>query len=334
MILTLLVTAFLTTSGPTCCPASLPAPPVGTRPWPSADVVIAQSPVPGPVAGPVAGSVKGAMAAPLAIEDEPRADEADNQPATQPAPEVKEAASDVPEDAVKLLDEIERAGKDLRTFTADILYQVEDDLLGDKVIRAGEIIYDMGDAGDERSIAVLFNERIVNRRRREQLKHYIFTGRWLVEIDHDDKLFYKREIVAPGETFDPLKLGEGPFPLPVGQSRADVVERFFVGSIHLPGVGALARLRGMYDDLDGLRLRPRPGTPMAEDIKHIDLFYDRATRLPVGVDLVEVTGKRKTARLKDLRRNPTLDEATRAKLSVKEPDPKAWKVEIEPWKGG
>jgi hypothetical protein len=248
-----------------------------------------------------------------------------DEPAAKPGPE-----SDVAPEVIALLDEIERAGDDLRTFTADILYQVEDDLLGDKVIRAGEIIYDMGDEKG-RSIAILFDERIANRRRREQLKHYIFSGRWLVEIDHDDRLFYKREIVAPGESFDPLKLGEGPFPVPVGQSRDDVVKRFYVGKIHLPQYGLLRRLEGKYQ-LDGLRLRPRPDTAMAKDVKHIDIFYDRATRLPAGVDLVEVTGKRKTARLDDLRRNPELDAAARAKLSVEEPDPKEWKVEIEPWK--
>jgi hypothetical protein len=36
-------------------------------------------------------------------------------------------------------------------------------------------------------------------------------------------------------------------------------------------------------------------------------------------------------RLRDLKRNPTLDAAELKKLDIAEPDPKEWKIDIRPW---
>ena len=172
-----------------------------------------------------------------------------------------------------LLGELEKAGADLKTFTAKVFYEEEDALVGDIVRRTGEVIYRNPDKPDVKSFAILFNERIAGGRKRTQLKHYVFSGRWFVEVDHDQKMFFKYEVVAPGETFDPLKLGEGPFPLPIGQERDEVLERFDVTMIELPTDGPLRKLRDR-DPVDGLRLTPKPGIPAAEDYKYFELFWD------------------------------------------------------------
>jgi hypothetical protein len=294
-----LLIALIAAAGLLRCPAPLPpADAGGTGPRPA----------------------QAAVASPWACEDETA------PPAEQPAAAGQdEPAEDDP--VIALLDALERSADDLRTFTASIHYEVEDALLGEKVIRKGELVYRVDPVDGKKSFAILFNSRIANGRKRDQLKHYIFSDGWFVEVDHDEKLFIKRQVVAEGEEYDPLKLGEGPFPLPIGQAREDVLARFDVSLIELPDTGPLAKLKG-GKPVDGLRLIPRPGSQAAEDIDRIDLFYDRATHLPVGISIIEVNGDRKTARLEDLRRNPPLDEAALAKLSIEEPDPTEWRIDI------
>lgn len=228
---------------------------------------------------------------------------------------------------IALLDTLEHSAADLRSFTASIHYEVEDALLGEKVIRKGELVYRVEPEGGEKSFAILFESKIANGRKRDQLKHYVFSDGWFVEVDHQEKLFIKRQVVAEGEEYDPLKLGEGPFPLPIGQPREEVLARFDVSLIELPETGPLAKLKGKTA-VDGLRLIPKPDSAAAKDYAHIELFYDRDTRLPVGIDLIEVNGDRKTARLEGLQRNPLLDEAALAKLSIIEPDPTEWRIDI------
>ncbi len=267
-------------------------------------------------------------------------DKADSSAAaTEPDAESGSGGSGDP--VLDLLETLERSAESLSAFTASVHYEVEDALLGDKVIRKGELIYrvvpdanpgaaDPGAGAGEKSFAILFNSRIENRRKRDQRVHYIFSGRWLIEIDNDEKLFIKREIVRPGEEFDPFKLGQGPLPLPIGQSKDEVLARFDASLCKLPDDGPLKKLKGAVD-VDGLLLVPKPGSTAAEDFEQIEVFYDRKTHLPVGIKLIEAgSGNRKTARLDDAKRNPELTEAELAKLSIEEPDATQWRIDVRP----
>ena len=71
-----------------------------------------------------------------------------------------------------------------------------------------------------------FDTLIVADRRESIGQHYAFDGQWVVEKTPADKQFTKRQVVPPGEDFDPLRIGEGPFPVPVGQRKADILDRF------------------------------------------------------------------------------------------------------------
>ncbi len=259
------------------------------------------------------------------------------EPATQPAgPDAPNARPDDPPaadagaaiDAVidALLTRLEANAKDLSSFVAKIAYEKEDALLGRPELRTGEIIYRI--EGADKSFAVLFDTRIVNGRKENRLYHFIFDGRWLAEIDQENKQFIKREIVPPGKALDPLKLGEGPFPLPIGQAKTDVLARFLVTRIDVPQNGLLKTLK----NVDGLLLVPKPNTPESRDYARVEIFYDRETLLPVGINAIETNDDRKTVRLTDLRRNPKLDDAMMKKLDIADPDPKEWKIDIRPWK--
>jgi hypothetical protein len=227
-----------------------------------------------------------------------------------------------------VLARVEAAAKDLESFTADIAYEKESAELGRREVRTGQIIYRVDPETKAKSFAILFDFVIVNRVRRENKKHYIFNGRWLVEIDEQQKQFIKREIVPPGKTLDPLKLGEGPFPLPIGQSRDEVLARFDVTKPEeLPDEALLKDI----DMADGLLLVPKPGTAEFNEFARVEIYYDRATSLPVGIFAVEADDGRKIVRLRDLKRNPTLDAAELKKLDIAEPDPKEWRIDIRPW---
>lgn len=225
-----------------------------------------------------------------------------------------------------LLTRLEASAKDLTSFSARITYEKEDALLGRPELRTGEIIYRID--GENKSFAVLFDSRIINNRKESRLYHYIFDGRWLAEIDQEARQFIKREIVPPGKILDPLKLGEGPFPLPIGQAKSEVLQRFLVTKAEVPANGLLKSLK----DVDGLLLIPKPNTPESREYQRVEIFYDRATSLPVGINAIECNDDRKTVKLADLQRNPTMDAAMLSKLNIAEPDPRQWKIDIRPWK--
>ena len=241
-------------------------------------------------------------------------------PADAPKPQIPDAVND-------LLDRLEKSAPDLKSFTADIRYEKEDPLLGRKELRAGKLIYHHDPQSKEKSFAILFDAAIINGVERGEAKHYVFNGRWLAEIDHTNRQFIKREIVPPGKQLDPLKLGEGPFPLPIGQAKAEVLSRFDVTVANVPTEGLLKDL----DDVDGVSLTPKPGTREAEDFTKVELFYDRQTLLPVGMHTAEVNGDRKTVRLLDVKRNSPLNADQMGKLDIKEPDARTWRIDVRPW---
>ena len=251
------------------------------------------------------------------------------EPAATPEPQDRpRLIVDEPNPTHELLDRLEKSGADLRDFQAGIIYTKWDAVLNRREIRTGEVLYQVKPDGSKR-FAILLEHLFVGRRKREHRKHYVFDGSWLVEIDHEAKIFIKRQIVAPGKQFDPLKLGEGPFPLPLGQPKAEVLARFKVRRLLRPQDETLAKRLGDRP-VDGLLLVPRPQTPEADEIDHVEVFYDRETLLPVGILLVEVEGDRKMVILQDPRANEGVDEQ---KLSIEDPDPRdGWNIDIRPWK--
>jgi hypothetical protein len=131
--------------------------------------------------------------------------------------------------------------------------------------------------------------------------------------------------VPPGEHFDPLKLGEGPFPLPVGQPAKEVLARFEATALSQPQDATLAKALA-ETPAEGLMLVPRPGTSEAKDIRQVEIFYDPKLLLPVGLCLTETSGDRKTVLLRDLRRNQGVDEKL---LEVVAPNPKDCNIRVE-----
>ena len=223
----------------------------------------------------------------------------------------------------EILDFVECA--DVMSVTATVTYTRTDPILERREIRTGKILFRMSE-DNKREAAILFDTLIIGQRREEKQKHYIFSGRWMAEIDHENKQFIKRELVAPGEEgIDPFELGNGPIPLPIGQTKESVLKKFTVEKIEIPTEGPLSTLD---DSVVGLHLVPRSG----DEWEYIDLFYNPATWLPVGVRTVEKDGTKRVSRLTNIQLN-TLNEEDAKLLNIETPNPKEWSIDIRPWSG-
>lgn len=228
----------------------------------------------------------------------------------------------------ELLAAIEAAGGEVRNFRAGLSYEKFDKLLEESERRFGRVVLD--GSGKERRFAFLFEKFFDGSGRAEAMRdQWVYADGWIAEIDHDHKTFTKRQIVEPGKTFDPLKLGEGPFPLPLGQSKAEVVARFEASMCDLPDVPMLKALK----DVHGLRLIPKQGTAMARDTEKVEVFYDRSSLVPRAVVMLAVNGDRTTVLLLEPALNAGLNAADAELLVMPSPDPASWAIDIRPWQG-
>lgn len=242
--------------------------------------------------------------------------------ATSPAGEFRTARD--------LLVALERAGDTLRTLEAPIVYDRRFKLQGDRHIRRGTLYFsNQPDASGQRSraFAIVFNTLQVAGRFEDDPQTWVFDGRWLVEIRPAQKQFVKREVSRPGQPFDPLKIGEGPMPIPIGQEAAEILARYDAELLEagegLPENWALPGwLLGTYQ----LRLTPRPGMN-DDDFQTIRLWYEKQSLLPRMAITVNRGGDESIVYLDTPVANSPLPEGM---LRVTEPPASAgWQVQIE-----
>lgn len=194
-------------------------------------------------------------------------------------------------DAGALLAALERAGDGIETLQAQIQYDRRFLLQGDRHIRRGMLYFAQrareDGAGTKRIFEVDFEVLyLVNegdQRKEEDRQVWTFDGRWLVEKRPDKKQFIAREVAPPGADFDPLRLGEGPIPIPIGQEAEAVLERY-EAALLAPEDGLDANEdKSLIDFATGgagswqLRLTPRSEE---DDFDEIRLWYERGTLLP------------------------------------------------------
>ena len=130
---------------------------------------------------------------------------------------------------------------------------------------------------------VQFDAKLVGTRKRDLDEEHLFDGRWYVEMQSQTKTVTRREIYRKDEKINPYKLGEGAFPLPFGQKKADILAEFEVG-----------RMESRSDDppdTDHLRLIPRPDTNTGRTYKTLDFWVARSGKLS-GLPLKVVAGKK------------------------------------------
>ncbi|MDX9911350.1 MAG: hypothetical protein RBS39_05925 [Phycisphaerales bacterium] len=266
-------------------------------------------------------------------------DEVPEWPVTSPAAPViaHPAPPEVDASSIRSADDLLRAletsGSDLRTLEAQMRHVRTFVLQGDVQTRVGRVVFAQDPAGEGKTVrrrfAVLFEKMQVGSRLEDERKEYVFDGTWLVERLPDEKLFIKRQVVAPGESFDPLRVGEGPFPLPIGQRRDDIVSRFKAELV--AGEAGLSEKDAAFGrDCFQLVLTPRGGRDSDAAFQEIRLWYEKAKLLPRMARTVDWEGDETLVQLIDVRTNAAVDDALLDTTTP--PAGSGWDVQVRPWR--
>jgi len=219
-----------------------------------------------------------------------------------------------------LLDALDRRGEQLDSFRAAVSLSERDAGLGGATTSRGEVIYQrLGE--DNARIRVDFTERIEDGERRSEKRVYVLEDGLLVERDYPMRKQITRQVLRPGEKLNLLRLGEGPFPLPIGQDKQEVHRMFEVSLIDPAKNDPPNTVR--------LRLVPRAGTTFEQQFKRIDVWVDRETDMPrriTTLDANEVMLRTTDLTEVQININPRDDSFRLDKI-----DPKKWTIVDEPY---
>ncbi|MGP1347949.1 MAG: hypothetical protein ACTS3F_14930 [Phycisphaerales bacterium] len=193
-----------------------------------------------------------------------------------------------------LLNAIEEAGQSIRTMQATVIYDRRFLLQGDQHIRTGSLHYkseapssdehaappdaDTPSAPSARRFSIGFDQLFVDNVMRTESQRFVFDGRWLVERDDAAQRYIAREVAPPGATFDPLRLGEGPMPIPLGQRKRDILARYDArampgGAEWIDDDEAARGYRAAVDAARQIVLTPRAEFAESDDFREIRLWY-------------------------------------------------------------
>lgn len=172
----------------------------------------------------------------------------------------------------KLLDALYRRGVELKDFEGDVKLSEIDASTGAGSVRAGRVMYDVGEGGATRFM-VRFETRAEDdgAPKAEKLV-YLLEGAWLTERNYRRKVEIRRQVLRPGQKINLFRLGEGPFPLPIGQDPVEVLKQFSVSKLE------------SEDPRPAIRLIPREGTRLGAKFATIDVWVDVETGFPTRIE--------------------------------------------------
>jgi hypothetical protein len=259
----------------------------------------------------LAGCAAAAEPAPPAAKSKPVAP----APAAPPAGSALSAESSVDQ----ILDALDARGRDLKSFTADVSLTEGDAALANEVTRRGKVVF-QGRDGKPR-LRVTFNERDTGQRVFAEKVEYLLEDGWLTDRNYEKKVEVRRQVLKPGEKLDLLKLGEGPFPLPIGQKKEAVHEQFDVKKIPPSKEDPAGSVH--------VELTPKAGTQLARRFDVIDVWVDPKTNMPARIDTAQGETVR-TTELTNFAPNP--DPALKdADFTLPAIDKGTWDLHEEPF---
>jgi hypothetical protein len=239
-------------------------------------------------------------------------------------------------DARDLLEKLEHVGDEIQTLQALLQYDRRFLLQGDRHIRRGTLAYKQFNKNGtpRRGFEVRF-ERLylpMQQREEEDVQVWSFNGEWLIEIRPRQRVYTARQLALPDQPIDPLRLGEGPIPIPIGQRADDVLERYEAEMVPADdGLSELEEGENLRSFVKGsvqLHLRPKPDRAQDDDFRQIRLWYNQETLLPVMSVTENQSGDISVVQLLLVRMNEPLPEAA---FSVEPPSVQdGWQVQIEP----
>lgn len=240
--------------------------------------------------GPILAA--GLLAAPLTLLAQAPATQpvAASAPASRPAEPLDPAVE-------KILDQLEARGRQIRDIECKLIYEKEDPIFKGVERFTGVLLF-KEDAPNPR-FQIRFDRSVQNGRPSDKKEWHVFDGRWYVEAREKTKTIVKHEVLRPGQQRELFRLGQGPFPLPFGQTKADIVTNVTVKLIP-PDPKDPA-------ESDHLECSPLPGTELDRKYEKIHFWIDRKQAMPVQVRTVEKEeGNQITATFSDAKLNTGL----------------------------
>ena len=196
-----------------------------------------------------------------------------DQPKSPPAAAPAHASSGN-ERVDKILDRLELKGQAIKGLRCNLVYKyVTVEPVEDEQVKEGELLFARAEPNSR--FLVIFKKIRGGGVERETGEYYGFDGHWLVERNDKAKSITKTEIARPGERTDPFKIGKGPFPLPFGQKRDDILQNF--------RVDLADSTLGDPRNSDHLHCVPIPGTELGQKYTRVEIFVDRTLELPVRI---------------------------------------------------
>jgi outer membrane lipoprotein-sorting protein len=192
-------------------------------------------------------------------------------------------------DSDDLLSALENADATFRSLQADlrktkIFGELEG---GGTLIYDGKVMFisEVADpkAKPRRMFQVDFLTTTADGVKRSDNRTFVFDGQLFVERQPDVKQVHKRQIVPPGQTVDPLAIGEGPFPIPIGQKRERILQRFtatLLPSEDFPDAKLFGGAPDSLKDTYQLKLIPRATAEEAQRYKEVRIWYRKSDLLP------------------------------------------------------
>ena len=220
-----------------------------------------------------------------------------------------------------VLDALDARGRNLREFVANVQLTEIDEATQLESVRTGRVWYQK--QKDDDRIRVTFDQKLEGRFAKNEKVEYLLDDGWLVDRDYRRSVEVKRQVLRPGEKVNLLKLGEGPFPLPIGQAKQDVHKEFEVTKAD-PGADAP---KGTVHVI----LKPREGTRLATKFKSIDVWVDPQTNMPVRIEALDVneTTRRQTD-LTNIKVNPEPGLGDRD-FALPRVEESKWEMHTEPY---
>ncbi len=217
-------------------------------------------------------------------------------------------------EVIRVLKLLEGAGKS--NLSAKVDYIVDLMTTGDTETRAGAIQYQ----ADPQKFRIAFDTVQVNDEKLQKKQvEYAFDGQWFTVSKFDIKNMTKYQVVPQGQKAEPLKLGQGPFPLPVGQATDDVL-KYFVAVTRDLRKGEPAG--SLY-----VELTTRPQFEKEFNFRKLEAWVDPKTGMPIKIVSYERNKNIVTVTFKDAKTAETFKQEIFASER-----PQGWEYTVEPLK--
>ncbi len=185
----------------------------------------------------------------------------------------------------RILAMLYRRGKTLQNFSAAVRVTVNHLRSGETDINIGRIWYQRAKTGRTRfdiHFSILAVDGAIARHHADH--DIIFDGRWLIDRNGSAKIYRKIEIAPPGARFNPLKLGQGPIPIPIGQ-RPQTVEREF----------QIVPVKVKHQRPHTVAIKLKPRDPKAFTFDSLTFVISTRLQLPVLIRRIDPDGTPTTA---------------------------------------